>query len=479
MMRNFLPLTLLPCACFLSSCVMGPDYQRPDVSVPDAYRGRTDVDQNIGWKLGEPSDHVSKGTWWTIFNDPVLNDLEARAMADNVSLAAALARVDSARATARQSKADFFPQLTAEPAYQRERRSEEVNGGILGRNPSNEFRVPFDLSYEIDLWGKVRRQVEASSEEAKASVADFQNLMLSLQSELAQNYFTYRALNAEIRILANTLESRVMRLDLISKRAQAGESSDLDVRRAESEQKTTEAELERVLLQRLQLQNAIATLVGEPASTFTMPDVDATVPEPPVIPVGLPSDLLERRPDVAAAERRLAARNAEIGVAKASFFPVIKLTGQTGLSADDLGSLFTADALTWSYGPSIFIPIFQAGQLGSRLERTEAEYNAAVFDYRQQILVAFQEVEDSLVAVDSLRRRLGLEESAMKSAREAERLSQIRYEAGVVSYLEALDAQRTALELERAVVTTRGQKMITLVNLIKALGGGWNVPSTP
>ncbi|MEM6820442.1 MAG: efflux transporter outer membrane subunit [Verrucomicrobiota bacterium] len=458
----------------ISGCALGPDYERPDVYDVSEFRGETLNNGKIGWKIGEPSDSIAKGAWWEIFNQPQLNQLQQEARANNQSLAAALARIDSARARSRQSKADFFPELSANPSYSRSRRSTQTSGGVFGRNPSDEFRVPFDLSYEVDLWGRVRRTFEASQAEAEGSVADFENLLLSLQSELAQNYFSYQSLNAEVGILEETLRTRLERRDLIEKRVTIGSSSQLDLVRAESDLKTTEADLETIRLQRSQLQNVIATLLGQPASKFTMPSIGSELPEPPVIPVGLPSSLLERRPDVASAERTLAARNAEIGVAKASFFPVIRLTGQTGFAAEDIADLFTASGRIWSYGPSISLPIFQGSRLRAQLSSAESEYQAAVADYRQQILIAFQEVEDALVALESLNRRFVAEEAATLAAREAERLSTLRYESGVVDYIEALDAQRTALGLERTMIRTRGQKLVTAVALIEALGGGWD-----
>ena len=452
---------------------MGPNYERPTTFDVSSFEGTGEVDKRIGWKIGEPADHEMKGEWWRIFNDPLLNDLQNMALKENQSLQAALSRIDSARATSRQSKSEFYPELSTEPSYDRTRSSDETNTGSEGKNPRNEFSVPFDLSYEVDLWGRVRRQVESSYMEAEASVADYQNLMLMLQSELAQNYFNYLALSEEIEILRISLKKRRESLELISKRAKYGNASDLDLYRAESDLKTNEAELSTLELQQAQLKNAIATIVGQPASTFVMPIFKVELPDPPQIPVGLPSVLLERRPDVAAAEKRLAARNAEIGVAKASFFPVVQLTGDFGFKSDDLANLFTASGRTWSYGPSIFIPIFQAGRLLANLERSKSEYTAHVADYRQQILIAFQDVEDSLVEIEYLAKRLRIEMQASEAAQKAERLSQIRYESGVVDYLETLDAQRTSLELQRDAVQTKGQKLIAAITLIKAIGGGW------
>jgi len=460
-------------AVLLASCAVGPDYQQPPAYLVDDYRGVAGADAAVAWKVGEPADAVPKGEWWKVFGDPTLDRLQRMARDNNQSVQAAIARIDSARSTARQARAQFYPRLTTEPSYERRRDSDETNFGTFGTNPFDEFSIPFDLSYEVDLWGRVRRQVESDVREAEATVADFENLLLSLQGELAQNYFNLIALNREVEIIKKTLTTRQERLDLIAKRAQLGESSDLDTFRAESDLKTTEAQLSTIRLQRAQLINAIATLVGEPASTFEMPAVADALPPPPVIPVGLPSSLLERRPDIAAAERRLAARNAEIGVAKAAFFPQIRLTGEFGFASSDFSNLFSLSSRVWSYGPSIFVPIFQFGRLTSELQRSESEYVAAVAEFRQEVLVGFQEVEDALVGLEYLGQRFQAEKEASAAAKEAERLSQLRYDSGVVDYLEALDAQRTALELERSVVRTRGQQLVTAVALVEALGGGW------
>jgi multidrug efflux system outer membrane protein len=459
--------------CLLSGCAMGPDYERPEMYDVAAFRGSDGDGMTIAWKLGEPSDELPKGEWWRLFKDETLNRLQGRARENNQSLKAALARIDSARATARQAKSEFVPRVTAEPSFDRTRDSENTNFGVFGSNPANEINVPLDLSYEVDLWGRVRRQVESNVREAEATVADYENLLLSLQAELAQNYFSYKALLAEEAILTRTLEIRAERLKFIEKRVEFGEASDLDRLRAESDFKVTESELLGVRSQRDQLRNAIATLVGEPASGFEMPAVDQALTEPPVIPVGLPSSLLERRPDVAAAERRLAARNAEIGIAKASFFPQLRLTGQFGFASDDFSNLFSLSSRVWSIGPSLFIPVFQSGRLFEALDSTKAEYEVAVAEYRQRLLVAFQEVEDSLVGLEYLTRQHEVNQSASEAAHKAERLSQIRYDSGVVDYLELLDAQRTALGLERTVVRTQGQKLVIAVALIEALGGGW------
>ena len=434
-----LPVALTSHAGLLT---VGPDYKRPTNAVPSAYKA---VDMGA-WKEGQPLDHVPKGAWWEVFGDATLNDLEGSAGASNQELKAAVARVDQARATARVARSELLPSIDANPAWRRERYSPNQIPSF-GDITANSFRAPLDLSYEIDLWGRVRRGFESARAEAAASVAAFHNILLTLQSDVAQNYFALRALDAEIATVVGTVDLRKEQVRLVRSRFEGGIGNELDVARAETELATTEAEAASLAQRRTELENAIAILVGANPSTFKLAALPltrsagtpspsneeragvrgqtATVvpwnPQPPAIPAGLPADLLERRPDVAEAERQLASANARIGVAKAAFFPVLSLTGSGGYVSGDIDTLFKWDSRVWSIGPSLSLPIFAGGRNRANYKRSRAAYEEAVAHYRQQVLVAFGEVENSLSAIRHL-----IDQAAGPATRRGQRPSRRR-----------------------------------------------------
>jgi outer membrane protein, multidrug efflux system len=451
-------------------CAVGPDYVRPKNTVPNQYKA-----EGLGlWKEGRPLDDVPKGTWWEIFADAALNDLERRATESNQELKAAVARVDQARATARVARSELLPNLDANPSWRRERVSPNQIPSFGGVT-ANTFRAPLDLSYEVDLWGRVRRSFESARAEATASVASLQNILLTLQSDIAQNYFALRALDAEIATVVGTVELRKEHVRLVRSRFEGGIGNELDVARAETELATTEAEAASLAQRRTELENAIAILLGANPSTFNLQARQERTwnPQPPAIPAGLPADLLERRPDVAEAERQLAAANARIGVAKAAFFPALALTGSGGYVSADVDSLFKWDSRAWSIGPSLSLPIFAGGRNRANYDRSQAAYEEAVARYRQQVLVAFQDVENSLSGIRHLVDQDAAQQRAVTNARRAAELATDRYRAGIVSYLEVVDANREALQADRAHAQLVGQRQIAAVQLIKALGGGW------
>src|SRR5262245_15288869 len=456
---------------FVSGCAVGPDYVRPASVAPASYKSTNALG---AWKEAKPLDNIPKGAWWEIFGDETLNNLENRAAAANQELRAAVARVDQARAVARVTRSELLPTLSFNPNYTRERFAPNQVPGF-GEVTANTFRVPLDLSYEIDLWGRVRRSFESARADAEASLAAFHNVLLTLQADVAQNHFALRALDAEIAAVAGTVGLRKEQVRLVRSRFEGGIGNELDVARAETELATTEAEEASLLQRRSQLENAIGILVGANPSNFQLAALDAAKwnPQPPEIPAGLPAELLERRPDVAEAERQLAAANARIGVAKAAFFPALSLTGSGGYVSADIDSLFKWDSRVWSIGPSISLPIFTGGRNRANYQRSQAAFNEAVANYRQRVLVAFGDVESSLAGIRHLSDQAAAQQRAVTSARRAAELANERYRAGIVSYLEVVDASREALQSERANSQVTGQRLIATVQLIKALGGGW------
>src|SRR5438132_7935975 len=383
----------------LAGCAVGPNYKRPTTDTPAYYKAEA-----LGsWKEGQPVDHVPKGDWWKIFGDETLNDLQSRALNANQELKAAVARVEQARATARVARSELLPNLNLDPSFTRQRYSPNQVPSFGGVT-ANTFRAPLDLKYEIDLWGGVRRGFESARADAQASLAAFYNVLLTLQADVAQNYFALRALDAEIATVTGTLDLRKEQVRLVRSRFEGGIGNELDIARAETELATTEAEAASLARRRAELENAIAILVGSNPASFrlTATSTNNWNPQPPSIPAGLPADLLERRPDVAEAERQLASANARIGVAKAAFFPVLSLTGSGGYLSGDIETLFNWSSHTSSIGPSLSLPISAGGRNRANYKRSQAAYEEAVAKYRQQILVAFAETENSLSAIRHL-----------------------------------------------------------------------------
>jgi multidrug efflux system outer membrane protein len=463
-------LTTFAIAALLSGCAVGPNYQRPAAEVPPVYKSTVELG---AWKQGRPLDNVPKGNWWEIFGDATLNRLEQQATDANQELKAAVARVDQARAVARVARGELFPTLTLDPSFTRERFSPNQVPSF-GSITANRFSVPLDLSYEIDLWGRVRRGFEGARADAAASVAALHNVLLTLQGDIAQNYFALRAVDAEIAVVEGTIGLRKEQVALVRSRFEGGIGNDLDVARAETELAATEAEAAALNKHRAEVENALAILVGaNPAGFKLARTAGKWDPAPPSVPAGLPADLLERRPDVAEAERQLAAANARIGVAKASFFPVVRLTGSGGFLSGEIDNLFNWDSRVWSIGPSVSLPIFAGGRLRADYKRSQVAYEESIANYRQRILVAFGEVENSLAGVQHLSTQAAAQNRALANARRAADLAGDRFRAGIVSYLEVVDANRAVLQTERGSAQLAGQRLATTVQLIKALGGGW------
>ena len=461
-MRILSAIPALMLGGWLAGCAVGPNYQRAEVATPAAFA------ETGPWKQAAPADEVAKGDWWTVFNDAPLNDLEGKATQSNQQLQAAIARVDEARSISRVARSELFPTVTTDPSGEELRNSPNATQTLPGQ--SSDVHVPVDLTYEVDAWGRVRRTVEAAQANVQATVADEETVRLTLHAEVAQNYFTLRATDSELAILASAIDLRQQELDLIRARYQAGSSSDLDVSRAETELTDAKAELASVRERRAELEHALAVLEGSPAESFHI----AASPLsglPPAIPTGVPSDLLERRPDVASAERTMAATNAQIGVAKAAFFPVIQLTGAAGFESADLGSLFDWSSRVWSIGPSVSLPIFDGGKNTANLNRSEAAYDEAVANYRQTVLTAFREVEDDLATSRQYEAQEAHQRQAAEAAKHTLDLALSRYQNGASSYLEVVTAQTASLDADRALIDLHSQQLALAADMVRAVGG--------
>lgn len=482
--RVFRVLFVATALAIIAGCSVGPNYHRPDAlkaqPMPTAFSvaGSTN---NLGeWKTAEPSANLPRGAWWQIFNDAELNRLETLAGNQNQDLDAAVARLAQSRAQLGIARADFFPQLSANPSVTRERSS--ANAPLLPKDGTahtyDVFSTPLNLSWELDLWGRIRRQVQSARANYVASADDVESARLSLQTEVALDYFNLRELDTERRVVADTIDTFRRSLELTQNRRKGGIVSDLDVSQAETQLRTTEAELPAIDLQRAHVLHALAVLCGESPIQFQL----ATLPltnSIPAVPATVPSELLERRPDIAAAERRMAAANAQIGVAMSAFYPRVFLSGMAGFQSIGADTLFDWPSRVWSLGPSVTLPIFTGGRNRSQLAQSRAAFDETVANYRQTVLNAFQEVEDQLAAQNLLATQLEAQSAALTAARRTLEIANNRYKAGVVTYLEVATAQNSALANERSFVQLEGQRLNAQVGLIKAVGGGWTAQNPP
>jgi len=451
-----------------AGCAVGPDYQPVDIPLAETYYEGGD------WQPAVPADAVPKGAWWTVFADPRLDGLEQRAAAASPQLAAAMARFDQALAVARIDRAELWPSLAVNAGASRGRTARDFSA-VAGSLVYERYTVPLDLQYELDLWGRVRRNAEAAGADAESAGALYQSVLLSVQAEVARNYLALRALDAEIELLDATVELRRSALRMVQSRFDNGVANRMELALAETELASTEAEAIALRRSRGELEHALAILVGEVPSTFHLPPAPLDLP-PPVLAPQLPSQLLERRPDIAAAERRVAAANARIGAAKAAFFPTINLLGSIGAGSSSVSDLAEWDNRTWSVGPSLYLPLFQGGRIAAAYKRNKAVYDETVASYRETVLTAVREVEDNLLAIDVYVRQGEALQRAEDAARLAAELSDKRYRAGAVSYREVIDTQRTELQARRANVVLLGARLQASVSLVKALGGGWDAP---
>lgn len=457
------------------TCDKAPKYSKPTVATPPSYKelAPDTFKETKDWKFARPNDAVIRGKWWEMFNDPQLNSLEEQLNTANQNIALADANFRVARALVKESRSAYYPTVTTSPSIIVSRQSgAATHSNVSPGRQSVNYTLPFDASWEPDFWGRIRNSVVASKAEAQATAADLQNVRLSVAAELAFDYFQLRSLDAEKRLLDATIVAFQQQLELTRVRFQTGIASDEDVAQAETQLESTQAQATDLGIQRAQLEHAIAVLTGQPPATLSIP-ADQEKTEPPVIPVGLPSQLLERRPDIAAAERRVAEANAEIGVTKAAFFPSLTLGITGGLESTSIASWFTWPARFFSLGPTLTQTLFDKGRRAAATEAARANYDATVANYRQTVLTAFQEVEDNLAALRILTKELDQQNEAVASAQRSLDLATERYKAGIDSYLNVLTAQTTLLNNQRTAVNLQMQQMTASVQLIKALGGGF------
>lgn len=461
---------VLPGALICAGCMVGPDYHQPSPGpLPIAWKA------GVPWKQGQPRDTEIRQRFWEMFDDAVLTELELAATTNSPTLRAAFERVEESRAVARITRADLFPYVSLDPSANRTRysagRTAEPNSYIVPYT-GNQYYVPVDVSYEVDLWGRVRRSFRSARDQAQATAAAYQTALLSLQADVAGTYFSIRSIDLDRYVVAQTVELRKKNLNLVESLHLGGADSQVDVAQAQTELSSAEADLVGLQLQRAQLENALALLCGQSASRFTLAETNRIYSVPDV-PVGLPADLLERRPDVAEAERLMAAASEGIGVAKAAYFPAIQLTGAAGMESVDLKGIFNWENRAWSLGPNVSFPIFAGGRIRADVQRSKAAYEEAVAQYRAQVLVAFREVEDGLIGLRLLKGQFEAQMNAVAAANKVAELSRARYKEGLASYLEVVVADRTALENQILAYQIIGQRVETTVVLIKALGGGW------
>lgn len=449
-------------AAMLAGCTVGPEYRRPDVSTPQSYRW---ADEN--WKRAQPGDTLPRGAWWEMFGDPQLNALAQRVEISNQNLRAAEARFRQAQALVRQARAELFPTLSGRAAADRSR-----SPGSPARTSSS-YELAADANWELDLWGRVRRSIEASEAASQASAADLESVRLSALAALVQNYIALRTLDMQAQLLKDTVAAFQRSFDLTRNRFAAGVAGKADVVLAEVQLKSGQADLVELGVQRAQLEHAIALLVGESASTLAVPPSPFTSLMPR-IPAGVPSELLERRPDIAAAERRVAAANARIGVAESAFYPSLTLSASGGFRNTRLADLLAAPSRFWALGATLAQLLFDGGARRAVTDQARAAHDEEVALYRQSVLTGFQEVEDNLAALKILEEEAALQDAVVRGARQSVEIALNQYKAGTVNFLSVIVLQTAALNHERATVNLLGRRLTASVLLVKALGGGWD-----
>lgn len=465
--------------------MVGPKYVKPSVPLAPAYKEANPdtYKESANWQVAQPADAVQRGEWWKTFSDAELNALEPQVAANNQDLKVADARFREERALIRFSRASLYPTVRAAPAAGGLRESStrpyiSATSAANNGNGVGDIQLPFDLGYEIDVWGRVRRTVNAAREEAQASAGDRQTVTLSLQAELAVDYFEARSADAQQKLLNDTVNYYEEAYRITNNRFEGGVAPKSDVDQARTQLEAARVQARDITLRRAQFEHAIAVLLGLPPASFTLAGAPLDA-RPPLIPPGLPSELLERRPDIAAAERRVAEANERIGIARAAFYPTISLGGAVGIESTSFANLFNPSSLVWSIGPALSQTIFDAGRRAAVSEQANARYDETVADYRQTTLTAFQQVEDNLIALRVLQQESENQHQATLAAQSAEQIFNNRYVGGLDTYLQVVTAQTTALNNERNDIDIMRRQMDASVLLIKALGGGWNVTDLP
>lgn len=475
-----LPLVLLIVA--LEGCTVGPKYVKPAVPTSATFKEETPASfkESDQWQPAHPADQANRGNWWEIFGDLELNNLEQQIAGSNQDLKVAEARFREARASIRFNRASQFPTISTSPSasYVKSSDFSQSFPSKVQEATTGNFVLPFDLSYELDLWGRVRRSVAAAREEAQATAADYQTAKLSLEAELALDYFELRSADAQKQLLDDTVKAYTDNLQLTLNRFKGGVAPKADVAQAQTQLDTTRVQDTDVTVQRAQFEHAIAILIGKPPADFSL----AAAPfnyQPPNIPIGLPSELLQRRPDIAAAERRVAEANQQIGIARAAYFPTVTLGGSAGFAGTQGSNWFTWPSGFWAVGPALAQTLFDGGRRRATSESARANYDATVATYRQTSLAAFQEVEDNVAALRILENETQQQQQAVASSQESLQLFTNRYKGGVDTYLQVITAQTIELANERNAIDIQRRRLDASVLLIKALGGGWNVSKLP
>jgi len=476
------------CGVLLTGCTVGPKYVRPSAVAPPAYKELTpeNFKDTDGWKQAQPGDATLRGKWWEMFNDPQLNALEEQVNVSNQTIAAAAANFLAARAVVRQARAQYYPTITASPSITNQRPSSGQFGGVSAGSSNSgfalrsftDYSLPFDASWVPDLWGRVRNSVLANSAAAQASAADLENVRLTAQSEVAIDYFEIRTQDALKQLFDATVAAYQDSLELTQIQFNAGIAADEAVAQAETQLEATQAQDTNLGIARAQFEHAIALLLGQPASTFSLP-AEPLRANPPAIPFGIPSQILERRPDVASAERLVAEANAQIGLATAAYYPTVTLSASGGFSNTSIASWFAWPSRFWSVGPTLAETLFEGGLRRATVQQFRALYDRGVADYRQTVLTAFQQVEDNLAALRILSQEIQQQDTAVNSAQRNLQVATQRYRAGIDPYLNVITAQTTLLTNQQTAVNLHSEQMTASVQLIEALGGGWDAAQLP
>jgi NodT family efflux transporter outer membrane factor (OMF) lipoprotein len=457
-----------------SACAVGMKYQRPEMPAPPAYRESLPQ----GWTDAQPRDSAPRGQWWSAFNDPDLDALEGRVSISNQNVLAAEAQFRAAQATVRVTRADEFPTVSLSPSATIAGGAARTLGTGAALAGSHLYSIPLDATYQADVWGSIRRSVKANAAIAQASAADLENARLLYESEIASDYFQLQGLDAEQRVLGSAVQSYERSLELTRDRFQGGVASMGDVALAETQLETARGQLTDVGIARAQFEHAIAVLTGRAPSEVSIPE--ATMEStPPTVTVGLPSTLLERRPDIAAAERRVAAANEQIGVARAAFYPALTFGGTAGSQAIAIADLLTTPTRIWSVGVQLAETLFDGGKRRAQVRLTQAEYDAAVATYKQAVLTGFQQVDDALVELDRLAQEADIASRAVAAAQQSVDIANIQYTGGLVNYLQVVTAQTSLLQNQRSAIDILTRRLVASVSLIQSLGGGWDASQLP
>jgi NodT family efflux transporter outer membrane factor (OMF) lipoprotein len=493
--HRYAAMGLVVVACLLAGCTVGPKYRTPSVDSPAAYKELTPADykNTDGWKVAQPKDDEIRGKWWEIFNDPQLNALEEKVNISNQTIAAAAASFFAARALVKEARSQLFPTVTTNPSITRQRTtssgsssgaaSSSGSGSGTGSTSSSsntfsDYSLPFDATWQPDLFGRIRNTVRAAAYGAQATAADLENTRLTIQADLAADYFQLRGQDALKQLLDSTVVAYQQALDLTKALYDTGIENEEAVQEAETQLESTQAQDVALGIERAEFEHAIAMLTGQPASTFSMP-VEPLNSSPPAIPLGVPSQLLERRPDIAAAERLVAQANAQIGIARAAYFPTVTLSAAAGLESSTFATWFTWPSRFYSIGAAGAETIFDAGLRRATVEQYRAQYDETVANYRQAVLTAFQQVEDTLASLRLLSQELQFQDTAVNSAEKTLAIAMDRYNLGLDPYLNVITAQTALLSNQETAVTLRIQQMTASEGLIQALGGGWDATQLP